>query len=630
MRKKFVMSACIVAALPFMPAFGDSALSVFFDFSDGESGTEVATVQDTSGAYTGTAAATNANGQKPTFSDDSPGRISTLEGDTVATSPKSLNFSYKDTSSHQSGYVDVASLADAISGLDAFTVEYFVKMDPSFVYYSASSEWAYTSKTALYLQSGSAAFKQITPSTADSSSGHALGLGLQVYKDDSYGVPAGSLGWLVGSSRPDISDGEWHHVAAVYTQTNETSSLGSLAFYCDHTYIGALTYCNAGGSDLKFRIGSGYKDAGGSDKTATESIHASISCLRVTGAALAVEQQMYADSTIDISSMATAAFYDFKDGVSGASVSSVGNKVDSTMFAGSASTLGDGSVVFSDERPSATILGSSSSSDVLVENPQSVRFVGGRSGHGGKVSFDSLATSLSRVDAYTVEFFFKMDAYDNYRTMAAWKFGDSVAVKLNMTGTAGSYSDTLGTYNACSLESLTNTTGSTLKSYSETRKMSCSLGDSWHHFAAVYTRSDDSIWFYIDRKQVGSALSVTNQFTLAQYPFVLGTSAFSFKESQECFGGYISCLRVTPTALTTDAFMATSENAVPSNTVFALDFNSGTAGTRILSGSTGYTTAYTYPDSGWRIGATAMRIISLAESCGSRLREIKKWTRPVC
>ena len=443
----------VVAALMHVPVFGDSPLSVFYDFKDGADGTEVNTVTDDSGTYTGEAHATNSNGQKPKFSSDGPGRVIVRDGVVVCADPHSLSFRYKEDSTHQSGYVDIPGLASALAGRAAFTVEYFVKMVEDYDY-SGGSAWDRYSKTAFYLKSATSAFKQIAPGSADSSTHHAKNLVLQRYKDSVNGDAE------ICTSGGNLSGEKWYHIAIVFAETDQSTHEGALAFYVNGTHVGTARYANASGGDLKFRIGSGYLDIGNNaDRTTTESIHASLSCLRVSGTALSTSEFMVVDATPDVSGLDTIAFYDFKDGTSGDVVASVTNGVDSSLFPGTGSVLG-GSITFSSQCPAAKIYGSSRVGDVLVENPQSVHFESGRSNYGGKLSLASLATSLSRLDAYTVEFFFKMEAYDRYRTMAAWKFGDEVAVKVNMDGSAGSYPGTPGAYSSCAMEPLTNKNGS--------------------------------------------------------------------------------------------------------------------------------------------------------------------------
>ena len=567
---KYAMTALMGAGLMCGMAFGDSPLSAFYDFKDGDPGAEVATVADVSGTYTGTAYETNANGQKPTFSDDGPGLV-VAGGVLVCAEPHSLAFRYKEDATHQSGYVDIPDIAAALAGRSAFTVEYFIKMVEDYDY-SAGDSYARYSKTAFYLKSSTSAFKQIAPATT--SGKHAADLKLECY----------SQGTL--SFNGDLSDGKWYHVAIVFSETDSSTHEGTLSFYVNGIHAGETQYVNTSGDDLMFRIGSGYKKfPGGDPKTTTESIHASISCLRVSGTALSPVDFLSTDITSYVSGLDTMAFYPFKDGDAGAAARSATNTVDESLFLGTGADIGNGTVTFSSERPGRYVFSDTGRSSIVAENPQSLCFSNGTSGNGGKMSLDLLATTLSRLDAYTVEFFFKVQATADYRTMVGWKFGDKVGVKANLRVNSGSW-------NRCQFESLTNTTGSTMSSAGQTGTINRDMG-SWHHFAAVYTKADNSIWTYIDGVKSDIATAVTNQYTVSHLPLVLGTSAFSFKEGTETFGGCISCVRVTPRDLAKGSFMTAADDLTPD--VFAVNFNEGTNGDRISASRTGQTGVLVYP-----------------------------------
>lgn len=582
--RRGVRSAAALLAAALMGLTGYSGQLAFFPFDDAADGTEVNTVSDDSGLYSGTAQATNADGQKPKFSSDGPGKVIVAGLGTVCAAPHSLLFRYKVDATHQSGYVDIPGLASALAGLSAFTVEYFVKMDENYDY-SAGGSYARYSKTAFYLKSSTSAFKQILPTTISGT--HAMSMTLQRYKGGAYSEPSSI------TSVGDLSDGKWHHVAIVFSETDSSTHEGTLTFYVRGEYVGETQYVNTQGSDLKFRIGSGYKDIGNNaDKTTTESIHASLSCLRVCDTALAPNEFLVPDTAPDVSGLETIAFYPFKDGSAGAAATAVENTVDASLFPGTGANIGSGSVTFSAARPGRYVFADTRYSSVIQENPQSLCFVNGTSGNGGKMSLASLATVLSRLDAYTVEFFFMVQSTSDYRTLVGWKYGDRVGVKANMRISNGaSY--------ACEFQAVTNTTGGTVVTAGASGRIEKAMGAEWHHFAAVCTKSDDAIWTYIDGVRSDRATSVTNQHFAALLPLVLGTSAFSFKESTETFGGLISCVRVTSRALSPEAFMTASDEQVPPGTVFTVSFNEGTAGTRVLDGTTGTTGVPIYPDGGY-------------------------------
>ena len=73
--RRGVRSAAALLAVALMGLTGYSGQLAFFPFNDAADGTEVNTVSDDSGLYSGTAQATNSDGQKPKFSSDGPGKV---------------------------------------------------------------------------------------------------------------------------------------------------------------------------------------------------------------------------------------------------------------------------------------------------------------------------------------------------------------------------------------------------------------------------------------------------------------------------------------------------------------------------------------------------------------------------
>ena len=260
-------------------AWGDGGLIGFWDFKDGMDGAEVVTVSSRRGeaTYTSdTAKKANADGRVPTFSSKGPGRVAAArDGQELCADPWAIDFFYAARDTHQGGYIDLPGVADALARLPSYTIEYFIKLDKDFNYHDPAAVYTYISKTALYVQSGTSGYKLIAPLNRDTATGHPKGMGLESY----------TCKKTVGDSA-DYADDQWHHVAVVYTETNAVAQSGHLALYLDGASMGTpLPHVNAPGmGNLKFRLGTGYL-AGSQDKTATESIHASLACLRVTGTA---------------------------------------------------------------------------------------------------------------------------------------------------------------------------------------------------------------------------------------------------------------------------------------------------------------------------------------------------------
>lgn len=274
-------------------SLAESDLIGFWDFKDGIAGTSVSTIVNVrgEGTYTSSAAAACGDtGRVPTFSAARPAAyvLDADEGDLLCGNPQSIDFFYAERSTHQGGYIDIPGLADKLSSLTSFTLEYFIKMDQDFNYYDPSSAYTYSSKTPLYVQSKSCGFKMVAPAdrvTSGAAAGHAKGM-----KIENFANKAGSItGAQAGDGTTDYSDGKWHHVAAVFSETDAQTHIGTLTLFLDYKAVGTCSYENVQGSGLKFRLGTGYLNAANQDKTRTESIQASLSCLRVTGSALTAE-----------------------------------------------------------------------------------------------------------------------------------------------------------------------------------------------------------------------------------------------------------------------------------------------------------------------------------------------------
>lgn len=268
----------------------------FWDFRDGAPGTDVSEVYSTGGTATfrGTADRTSVNGGvMPRFSSDSPGKVVASSRDLTPLSeaPQSIDFRYVSREDRQGGLIDMDGLANAIVGKGDFTIECFVKMNEDYVYWmQGDGRYDQISKTVLYLeaQKDVGGFKLIAPSsvvTGGDNAGAARGFGFETYRRD--GVNAAAY-----NSAGIASDGKWHHLALVYSETNATEQTGTLTYYVDYSPIGSpVAYRNSTSeaSGLKFRLGTGYKDGAGAVKTSTEPLNASLSCLRVSSGALSTE-----------------------------------------------------------------------------------------------------------------------------------------------------------------------------------------------------------------------------------------------------------------------------------------------------------------------------------------------------
>lgn len=559
----------------------------FWDFK-GTAGESVSTLQNSLGdvKYTGTADKSHTtSGRLPTYAAEPfPYRVLTSEkGGGLCTDLRAIDFFYATRADHQGGYIDIAGLADKLSGLSAFTVEYFIKLDEDFKYAETGvSKYNWTSKTALYLQSQDHGFKLIAPSTADQTSGAAKGFGCETYDTSA----KGGLSGLSKQQNIAANDGNWNHIAVTYQETDAANKTGTLTYYVNYVKIGDFAYKNTAGTGLKFRLGSGFKNLkDGSDKTATESMHGSIAALRVSSATLGNADLMRLDKAPDVPASGTVGFWPFKDGVAGSEATSLANGVAGSTVQGKGAITWDGSQqkgakpTFSSDAPGRYVYSDVSCGTLLAENPQSLYFHPGTSTDGGsKLELPWVATLLSRQSEYTVEFFFKPENSDAYRTLVAWHNGEKTGMKLNLTDTP---------HQTMYMETLTNTTSSTLMNWYGSRsfKAGTKLSADWHHMAFVY--SDNQLKMYFDYVDRGS-VPFTNTWLNIERDLTFGAAAFSFKAIQEAYKGYIACPRVTTRALSNADFLVVTDAAVKPNTVFAINFEEGadlTAGTEIPDGA---------------------------------------------
>ena len=124
----------------------------------------------------------------------------------------------------------------------------------------------------------------------------------------------------------------------------------------------------------------------------------------------------------------TLAFYAFKEGANGESAVGkvITNDVDAAKFPGTPAVMSsppfEGQVLFSDDAPAKYVFAGKAGS-LICTDPKSLKFNGelnrkATNRTGGNVAFEALGTELSKLDAYTVEFFWKIDPheYPGYET----------------------------------------------------------------------------------------------------------------------------------------------------------------------------------------------------------------------
>ena len=576
MLRQLVFAAAVsVASAGFAETLG------FWDFRDGEPGTDVSTVANASGteSYTSaTAQKTHAtNGQLPKFNADSPGRIKDgLGGPVLCENPQSIDFRYVSRSTRQGGYIDLDGVADDISGKGSFTIEYFVKQNADYSYYeTGDGDWDQRSKTMLYLESrtGFGAFKQIMPYTVDKTTKHGKDAYLETFLHGS--VAGKSMGKAI-----DLCDDKWHHVAIVYTETDATAKTGKIAFYWDQAKVNETDYLNdpEGTTRLKLRIGTGYKNQKGEDKTTTEPVNASISALRVSNAALAVSDFLYGPGVYDVDPNGTIALLTFAGKTAGESADSVAyDATDCEALVGSTGTgialksIDQGCVpAYNDDIPGRYLFSSSSRERMLATDYKSLKFTSSGEGTsraenyqgvgGGCVNFPNLGTVLSCQQSYTIEMFVKDEDWSEWQ----WESG---LFYFNSKTNNATFN------NQCNVSSVK--AGKTswyvnMQGRSQANKSTTWKDGLWHHVALVFDGDTGKQTMYLDYKP-GTSVDYENGAALDQR-FVLGCRD---NNANYTWHGKIAGVRIVPRALAVADFMVAEDYKIPSGTVFSVNFNEG-------------------------------------------------------
>jgi hypothetical protein len=293
----------------------------------------------------------------------------------------------------------------------------------------------------------------------------------------------------------------------------------------------------------------------------------SISCLRITKKALGKDGFMRVDNSPPITTAGVVGFWDFKDGEVGELADELDNSASDGIFDGKAAPVGSQgmSPVFSADAPGRFIYADSSAKERIADSPQSLHFAPGTSsGGGGKVELANLSSSLGKIDAYTMEFFFKSETTDTYRTPIGWRLDDNVGFKVNFQSGSVGY-----------LEAVTNNNGQFSNlDYAYLVQDSAFTADAWHHLAVVCDAAKGKMKMYVDYRSP-IEIDYDARTTLESFPVTLGTSAFAKREGLEAFGGFISCPRVTARALDIPDFMVARMVETEPGTVFAWNFEEG-------------------------------------------------------
>ena len=264
----------------------------------------------------------------------------------------------------------------------------------------------------------------------------------------------------------------------------------------------------------------------------------------------------------------TLAFYAFKEGDIGTSLSGktiandAGNAYSGTV------TINSGTVEYRADIPGAYVFsGESYGETVICENPQSVHFSGNSTSGSQLISFADLGTAVSSNDDFTVEFFFKygVDDAGANKTIPLLAMNCGLVYNPNKAGQAGEGQPGLfgivihGSpdqfFDAYVVDRQFHR--SRVTSNGATYYGMCFDDGLWHHAAVVYQSSTKVITVYLDygvtsvqrsSPLVGSG-GTAKEILEDVNPLTLGNGGFR---------GLISCVRISKCVRTTDTFLRCS------------------------------------------------------------------------
>ena len=261
----------------------------------------------------------------------------------------------------------------------------------------------------------------------------------------------------------------------------------------------------------------------------------------------------------------TLAFYAFKEGDAGTSISGKTLANDAgDAYAGTV-TINSGSIEYRADVPGAYVFGSESADDLLCSNPQSIHFSGNSTEGSQLVSFADLGTAVSSNDDFTVEFFFKYGDGDTgynkptlpllamncglvYNPTDSTKQGAGEPGRFEIMnhGASGRYLDVYLVDRNTGQRTRYDTTAAAY--YGQ-----CLDDGLWHHLAVVYVASSSKFSVYLDYASGFNKADVprttTHQVLSAAEPLLFGNGGFK---------GLVSCLRVSKCAREVSGFLRAS------------------------------------------------------------------------
>lgn len=245
----------------------------------------------------------------------------------------------------------------------------------------------------------------------------------------------------------------------------------------------------------------------------------------------------------------TIALYTFEDGAEGEAVAAVVNKVDSSLYGGTAQGVGyevpaASTPFYTNNIPANCVFSDKACTNVIASMPKAVAFrrnVDGSAQSGGYLEFEGLAESLSQRGAFTIEFFLRVqDGNGEYAKFCMMSDGDRIG--FGNAELAAPY--LIGASDSNRTGPVDGNWGNSLTK------------QGWQHCALTYDRATGAARLYY-KYAVYGVLDDKCAFDDYAYPnlrFGADIADASGLGRNFCVGD-VACIRVSDGVLTTDQFM---------------------------------------------------------------------------
>lgn len=397
-------------------------------------------------------------------------------------------------------------LSGLLSSLSSATLEFFVK-------------WEFPEgRSAGYWRRALKGYYQNARDVQCYSTGSATDFGWRVNCD---GTNQDKKGTVVDSSK-------WCHAAFVKDN-------GRTITYVDGMPIATNAYTveATDGTLRDFFLGANGGDA---------NFVGEIAALRVTAGALEASEFLKAvPYRPDVSG--TAILLDFKEGAAGASVASVTNAIDGLSCGAPVLKGGAAAPVYSQDTPGAYIYAGRTAQKPISVNPLSVDFGQSHGSVGSALAVSELGTYLGGLDAFTAEFFFKINAGD--------AIGSGEWLSLLGLKFSGTYNVRVGTIGVSTALLRTRCPAQKDGQFA----LSAALNDGkWHHCAVTYDKTrpaGEEMRMLLGYAELGSRPWTNDVVTSGQNGWINANEA----GNGSSLPMRVSCFRVTPRALSAEEML---------------------------------------------------------------------------